>query len=248
MNVKLLFVLITANCLANLLTSGQTKVKNVKLRQLLNRAGIFPCYFLTAMLLSINWFSWRLADMVAIQAVLLTLLNILCLSFTRRHEYYKFEILVVHIIMRFFILYLTVLLFAPIYTPIILPQTILALVAHPVYYQVCIYLSACIFLMIDGTLLVRALLFKVKKNSAIQPEKDNTGKLIGNIERILILVLVLLNNLAAIGFIITAKSIARFEEMKVKKFAEYYLIGTLSSFLLALATGELAQYASRLIQ
>jgi hypothetical protein len=44
---------------------------------------------------------------------------------------------------------------------------------------------------------------------------------------------------SAIGFVIAAKSIARFKELDDKEFAEYYLIGSLMSMLLAL-TGGLA--------
>ena len=36
------------------------------------------------------------------------------------------------------------------------------------------------------------------------------------------------------GFVLTAKSIARFKQMENKDFAEKYLIGTLTSFLIAL--------------
>ena len=41
-----------------------------------------------------------------------------------------------------------------------------------------------------------------------------------------------MNQISAIGFIYTAKSIARFKEIEQNKaFAEYYLIGTLFSIL-----------------
>ena len=39
-----------------------------------------------------------------------------------------------------------------------------------------------------------------------------------------------------IGFVLTAKSIARFKQMEDKNFAEKYLIGTLTSFLIVLIT------------
>ena len=58
------------------------------------------------------------------------------------------------------------------------------------------------------------------------------GAIIGNLERILSAIFLALNQIAAIGFIYTAKSIARFKEIDDNKgFAEYYLIGTLFSIL-----------------
>lgn len=58
------------------------------------------------------------------------------------------------------------------------------------------------------------------------------GGLIGNMERILSAIFLFTNNVAAIGFIYTAKSIARFKHIEEsKRFAEYYLIGTLFSIL-----------------
>ncbi|HEM46094.1 MAG TPA: DUF3307 domain-containing protein [Alphaproteobacteria bacterium] len=65
------------------------------------------------------------------------------------------------------------------------------------------------------------------------------GRMIGILERTLTLALVLYGEWAAIALLITAKSIARFEEIKVRKFAEYYLVGTLTSLLVALVIGLL---------
>jgi len=63
------------------------------------------------------------------------------------------------------------------------------------------------------------------------------GALIGILERIFVLTLVLIGEYSSIALIFTAKSIARFEELKKRRFAEYYLIGTLSSILLAMLLG-----------
>jgi len=63
------------------------------------------------------------------------------------------------------------------------------------------------------------------------------GRAIGALERALALTLVLLGEYAAVGWIIAAKSLARFKALEDREFAEYFLIGTLASFLLALLTG-----------
>jgi hypothetical protein len=40
-----------------------------------------------------------------------------------------------------------------------------------------------------------------------------------------------------VGWIIAAKSLARFKQLEDREFAEYFLVGTLASFLLALLVG-----------
>lgn len=59
------------------------------------------------------------------------------------------------------------------------------------------------------------------------------GKLIGILERILIYVAVMSNQVAAVGLVLAAKGFVRFKEMDDRRFAEYVLIGTLLSALLA---------------
>ena len=71
----------------------------------------------------------------------------------------------------------------------------------------------------------------------------NGGKLIGQLERTLIFLLVLLGQPAGIGFLVAAKSILRFGEAKDdQQLAEYVLIGTLLSFGLAIAAAALTQH------
>ncbi|MDI6641021.1 MAG: hypothetical protein QME68_01750 [Elusimicrobiota bacterium] len=67
------------------------------------------------------------------------------------------------------------------------------------------------------------------------------------LERFIILTFVLFNQYSAIAFIFTAKSIARFEELKNRDFAEYYLVGTLSSVAFAIFCGEIMKFLLRKI-
>lgn len=60
--------------------------------------------------------------------------------------------------------------------------------------------------------------------------KKNTGGFIGTIERFIILLLLSMNQFSTIGLVLTAKSIARYDQIAHDKdFAEYYLLGTLMS-------------------
>ena len=64
----------------------------------------------------------------------------------------------------------------------------------------------------------------------------NAGKLIGIIERWLVLTFILLNQFEAVGFLIAAKSILRYKNDDVLK-TEYVLIGTMLSFGISIALG-----------
>jgi hypothetical protein len=63
------------------------------------------------------------------------------------------------------------------------------------------------------------------------------GRAIGVLERALAVTLVLIGQFGALGLIVAAKSLARFKALEDREFAEYFLIGTLASLLLALLGG-----------
>ena len=68
----------------------------------------------------------------------------------------------------------------------------------------------------------------------------NAGKYIGIIERLFVLVFIIIGRWEAIGLLITAKSVFRFNDLKEtnnRKLTEYILIGTLVSFGLAILAG-----------
>ncbi|PIF05698.1 MAG: hypothetical protein CSA36_05335 [Draconibacterium sp.] len=74
------------------------------------------------------------------------------------------------------------------------------------------------------------------KNKTTQ---DTVSGWIGILERILILIFIVANQFSAIGFLIAAKSVFRFNDAREdgNKKAEYFLLGTLLSFTLAIITG-----------
>jgi len=97
-----------------------------------------------------------------------------------------------------------------------------------------------------GAVLVRRVLDLVPVTDAPRAGKTaitvpavelSRGLVIGVLERALALTLVLTNQFSALGLILAAKALARFRAMDDRDFAEYVLIGTLTSLLLALLVG-----------
>jgi hypothetical protein len=75
---------------------------------------------------------------------------------------------------------------------------------------------------------------------------QNAGKIIGILERLFVFTFILTNHWEAIGFLIAAKSVFRFGDLKESKdlkLTEYVLIGTLLSFGIAIAAGLLIKTA-----
>jgi hypothetical protein len=69
---------------------------------------------------------------------------------------------------------------------------------------------------------------------------SEAGKWIGIFERILVYTFVITSHFEGIGFLIAAKSLLRFSDIKgerIRKEAEYVLIGTLMSFAASILTG-----------
>lgn len=80
-------------------------------------------------------------------------------------------------------------------------------------------------------------LYKPIDNDEESGKDMKAGRLIGTIERIIMFIFISIGQYAAIGLVLTAKSIARYDRIsKDKNFAEYYLLGTLLSTLIVIVT------------
>jgi hypothetical protein len=78
----------------------------------------------------------------------------------------------------------------------------------------------------------------------IDVEEYNRGRLIGNLERIVLTIVVAAGSYAALAFLVAAKGVVRSDEFeKSRDFAEYFLIGSLSSVLVALIAGMMLRFA-----
>ncbi len=71
----------------------------------------------------------------------------------------------------------------------------------------------------------------------LSDQEKKIGIKIGILERILVIIFVAAGQFGAMGLILAGKSLARYEELKDRAFAEYYLYGTLLSFLFGVVGG-----------
>lgn len=105
-----------------------------------------------------------------------------------------------------------------------------------------IYVTALLFLTSVSDILIQVLLTKwsTSINDGKNQSLDNAGKYIGILERLFVFTFVILGRWEAIGFLLAAKSVFRFgdlKESKDRKLTEYILIGTLLSFGIAILIG-----------
>ncbi|HET7790405.1 MAG TPA: hypothetical protein VFK78_06365 [Gemmatimonadales bacterium] len=109
--------------------------------------------------------------------------------------------------------------------------------------RVLLLVAGYLYVCGRGVVLVRAVLdlpglnMRRDDDRSVGAVEVIRGRMIGVLERALALTLVLLGQYGALGLIIAAKSLARFKALDDRDFAEYFLVGTLASLLLALAGG-----------
>lgn len=112
------------------------------------------------------------------------------------------------------------------------------------------------FANFEGKLVVRNDMVQKQKIYQAEPEHQLTeeyryltysataqarGKYIGYMERLLVIVLTAAGAYSSIAFIIAAKSIARFKQLDDRNWAEYFLLGTLSSIFIGILLGLVVQ-------
>ncbi|WP_444658786.1 DUF3307 domain-containing protein [Caproiciproducens sp. R2] len=101
---------------------------------------------------------------------------------------------------------------------------------------------SCIILIVckPANITIKKILSQYKpgsKDGSSDKTIKNVGAFIGTLERMIIVLLLSVNQYAAIGLVLTAKSVARYDKIsKEPPFAEYYLLGTLLSTLLVILT------------
>ena len=95
------------------------------------------------------------------------------------------------------------------------------------------WILALLVIHIPANILIQNLtsMYKPKEDNEELIKSDNkVGRKIGTVERLIMLMFIAMDQYAAMGLVLTAKSIARYDKItKDEKFAEYYLLGTLLS-------------------
>jgi Protein of unknown function (DUF3307) len=105
--------------------------------------------------------------------------------------------------------------------------------------KILLLMVVYVFVIFGGGYFIRVLIGPLWREKPGQETKEheeviNAGLYIGWLERFLVLTALFLQSPAAVGFILAAKSIARYPELKSVHFAEYFLIGTLLSVTIAI--------------
>ena len=104
------------------------------------------------------------------------------------------------------------------------------------FKTIILYISVFSIIFEPASVFIRKLFTSISSKTYPKEnlEELKAGNIIGKLERTIIAILLLNNQFGVIGFVLTAKSIARFKQMENRDFAEKYLIGTLTSFLIVL--------------
>lgn len=106
-----------------------------------------------------------------------------------------------------------------------------------------VLVTAVCFLLNPASFVIKTIISKWIPDPVAPPNGDslqNAGQWIGIMERLLILTFILVGRWEGVGFLMAAKSIFRFGDLKDAKdmkLTEYVLIGTLLSFGMAIAAG-----------
>jgi hypothetical protein len=114
-----------------------------------------------------------------------------------------------------------------------------------------IFITSIVFLTSPTSVIVKNTISKWTPTSSLYPSADsleNAGRYIGILERLFVFVFVVSQNWGGIGFLIAAKSIFRFGDLKESsdlKLTEYILIGTLLSFGIAFGIGLLCLHLTK---
>ena len=105
-----------------------------------------------------------------------------------------------------------------------------------------IWAAAFLVLAEPSTRFLRQALGLMGKPPATVPEAYGRGEAIGVLERWITLVMIARGDYAAMAFVIAAKALARHKRFEQDpEFAEYFLVGTLASLLLAIAAAEIVR-------
>ena len=203
-------------------TSCKSKADNAfKSRHLYIHSAItFAC----AWLLSMSLGFWWAALMIAVLHLIIDGLKSVCKNL--KGAFFIDQLLHLVVIVAAVIIYNNV---CEVALPAWLPET-----------KVLLWIVAFVFCLRPANFFIQNIFKEAKISVPTNGEENqslpNAGHVIGNMERMLTLVFVMLEQYEAIGFLLAAKSLLRFRETDTVK-SEYVLVGTLLSFGIAILLG-----------
>lgn len=114
--------------------------------------------------------------------------------------------------------------------------------SHLITQNNLLLLFCILFLTLPVSIIMKTIFSKwnISKLTEGNESLKDAGKYIGILERLLVFIFIIADHWEAVGFLITAKSVFRFgdlKESKHRKLTEYILIGTLISFGIAIIIG-----------
>lgn len=229
MITKLLILQLVAHLVSDFYLQTEKSCKNkadnaFKSRHLYIHSAItFAC----AWLLSMSWGFWWAALLIALLHFLIDGLKSVCKNV--KGAFFIDQLLHLVVIVAVAVMYHHVCVVA---LPAWLPGT-----------KVLLWVLAFVFCLRPANFFIQNI-FKEAHISVPKGDDNqslpNAGHVIGNMERMLTLVFVMLGQYEAIGFLLAAKSLLRFKETDTVK-SEYVLVGTLLSFGMAILLGVLVK-------
>lgn len=115
------------------------------------------------------------------------------------------------------------------------------------YMIILCLISGLVTTLKVGGIIIGLLTSSLKEEMDATQEEDEEGltkggEYIGQLERVLVMIAVLIGQPLAIGFIMTVKSFLRFNDSKKRKAAEYIMIGTFLSITWGVVVAILTNY------
>ena len=226
MIIKLLILQLLAHLVSDFYLQTENSCKNkadnaFKSRHLYIHSLItFAC----AWLLSMSWGYWWAALMIAVLHLIIDGLKSVCKNL--KGAFFIDQLLHLAIIVAAVVIYNNM---CEVALPTWLPET-----------KVLLWIVAFVFCLRPANFFIQNVFkeaeISVPTNGEENQSLPNAGHVIGNVERMLTLVFVMLGQYEAIGFLLAAKSLLRFRETDTVK-SEYVLVGTLLSFGFAILIG-----------
>lgn len=233
--IQLLLLQLTAHFIADFIFQSETWSEKKKLKPYTKYHLVHATIvFLISFLMSFDWYFVIPALIIAVSHLLIDILkSIICLKYSHKCNIFFYVDQLLHILIFSVVSWFYINNFNP--KPMVVIHFDTKIIAIITAFVFCTKPANVFIKMIFDTSRINI----PAEDKIAEKELQNAGKVIGIIERFMTLALVLSSQFAAVGLIIAAKSILRFNAPQKN---EYILVGTLLSFGFALLAGILINH------